>query len=158
MISMLARGVTQSEVAEHFGLHPSTVNQFAKRWQPDIEARRELVEESMADIWIADKRARVIAYADDVERIDELLGDIDLGEALEAWAAAKADGDQELEAQLLDRIAGSAVGDYALLIHKHRALKSVAEELGQLPNRQTIEHQGAIATYRVEGVDMEALR
>ncbi len=55
-----------------------------------------------------------------------------------------------------DRIGESM--DPELLAVKHKAIRHVSEELGQLPGRNNLVVNTAPVTYQIEGVDMETLR
>lgn len=116
----LARGdKTQARLAELFGVTEQTISQFKKKNQERINAMREEIdrglEHQFLGLWVVDQAKRIAHYESDIELIDSHLA-----ESL----------DDDRAAQLL-RI-------------KQNAMKSVAEELGALPTRATVDHSGNV--------------
>ncbi len=138
----LAKGeATLQELANKYGCAVSSVHEFKTRNIVTIEALRADMQNEMAGLWIAEKRNRVAEYQADVDLVNEALDEIPAS----AMAARSGRGETSQHD--------------GLFATKHRALKSVAEELGQLPNRVSISGEvGTTVTYSVEGVDMEDLR
>jgi hypothetical protein len=93
---------SQDALAEQYGVDQGSISRFALRFAAEIEAQRADMENKFAALWIAQKAARLAAYEDDVEAID--------------------DHHDQPETAL----------DPALLGAKHRALRNTAEELGAL--------------------------
>jgi hypothetical protein len=129
-------GHTRRQLAARYGVaHPSIV-EFAQRHADEVTALRarlaEIVDNTFAHLWIADKVSRVAEYQQDAEDADAILADAEAIHAGVQWAETK-------------RI-------------KAQALRAVAEELGQLPSRHTLQHEGGVSVrYVIEGVDMDAL-
>lgn len=89
----------------------------------------------------------------DIDRVREDL----LNEFAALWIVDKVNRLAEYEADVEQL--NTRPFDVQLLAAKHRALKQVAEELGHLPNRVTL--QGEVTTkvhYLVDGVDDETLK
>jgi len=107
-----------TRLAELYGVTDQAIRDFRKRHAKKIEAIREAfvagLDTRLVGLWIADQGNRIAAYQDDVDLIDHHL------------------------AESLDKESGG------LLRIKHSALKSVAEELGALPTRATVDHSGNV--------------
>lgn len=68
----LAIGVaTQQELGDQFGLSRSGVAQFARRHAAEIQDIRENMDDPFAGILLARKENRLLAYVDEVRRLDE---------------------------------------------------------------------------------------
>lgn len=132
LVRLLARGEhTQVELAERFEVTQAGISRFAKRNADAIQRVKDRVDDEFAALWIADKFARLSTYQQQVEDIADMLGDA---------------GRLSMPTAELMRTAQSA-------------LKSVAEELGQLPNRHSLQLSGEISVrYVVDGVNPELLR
>ncbi len=78
------------------------------------------------------------------------------------WVAKKSNRLREYEADLeaIEELLTSGENDTKdMLVAKHRALRAVAEELGQLPNRMSVSAEVQTrVTYTVPGVDVSDLR
>lgn len=129
LIQELARGEdTQESLAKKYDCTPSAMSQFKDRHLPEIEHVRRNLEDEFAALWVAKKINRLAEYEADIDAINEAL----LLAGAEDSAAARA--------------------------AKHRALRSVAEELGALPNRLNVTGEvTARVTYELVGVDMDKL-
>lgn len=122
----LAEGkLTHQEIAEELELDRSTISFFAKKHRAEIEEIRADIENEFAGLWVAKKAARIAEYTEVIEKIDVLL---------------------EMDPSANDRS--------ALLGRKQQALKSIAEELGQLTARHEV---SAKVNYKVNGVSAEDL-
>lgn len=147
---------TQAVLAKEYGVsHPSIVS-FKQRHKRRIEAVRADLENEFAGLWIADKSARVAHYEATIEQLDAQI-----------FRALEGLTDREsIVAQLMS---GTAVEDIdvagdisdtltRLMKEKARALRAVAEELGQLPSRVQVNlGAGTSATLKLEGVDLDKL-
>jgi hypothetical protein len=122
---------TQTELAAKYHVTQGAIAQFIDREQELIIAIRADMGNELAGLWVADKAKRIAEYERDVEQLNGALGDAD-----------GADG---------------APPAPDLLSVKHRALRAVAEELGQLPARMTVKVEGEIRTV-IEGIDIADLR
>lgn len=126
LIRELAIGtLTQDELADKYEVTQPAISLFNKRNAEAIAQVKANLDDEFAGMWIAQKQNRVKVYQDDVERIAEQQ-------------------ETGVPQPLL----------IGLLRLKQAALKSVAEELGQLPGRVHISVQGD-AKYSVEGVDVK---
>lgn len=131
LIVELAKGEkTQAQLAERFGVSQPSISDFAIKHRDDIERQRADMQDRFAGAWVADKLARVHEYQRTVETINEALDD------------PAVDG---------------AVPEPELMRVKHQAMRSVAEELNQLPARMQVQVSGAITT-TIEGVNLDNLR
>jgi len=121
----LAAGTyTQSELAIKYDVTTTAISQFGTRYKDEIDAIAKAMDDEFAGLWIADKKQRIAEYESDVENINEHIHDT----------------------------AGEPNPN--LILRKHNALRSAAEELGQLTAK--VESTGKLH-YVVEGVDMDAL-
>lgn len=126
IIRRLAAGDSQDQIARSFGVHQSSISRFAARWAPEIELART-----------------------------------DLVAALEAsglWiterAARIAVYQEQVREGMEDYQLNASNGAVARIVQT--ALRSVAEELGQL--RTTVEHDGGMQIeYTFNGVRPEDL-
>lgn len=129
-IRMLAAGSTNRSVARLFGAHPSSVNEFKIRHAVEIEKLRDQLRaaaEEQDHLWIASKVQRVGVLQD---RAEELM------------AAAETAGVESLPELTRTLVA---------------VLHEVAEQLGQLPARPTVNVSQTVVNYTITGVDLEAL-
>jgi hypothetical protein len=122
---------TQTELAAKYGVSQPAISQFIDREQDLIVAIRADMGNELAGLWVAAKAARVAEYERDIEHLNGALGD-----------AEGSDG---------------APPAPDLLSVKHRALRAVAEELGQLPARMTVKVEGEIRTV-IEGIDIADIK
>lgn len=74
-----------------------------------------------------------ILLADKKNRLAEYVSDVD--------EANERDGDGWVDARRI----------------KHNALRQIAEELGQIPNKTTMSHEGKVE-YVIEGIDLNSLK
>jgi hypothetical protein len=147
---------TQSELAADYGVTQSAISQFALRWRVQIQRYREDMADEFAGLWAAKKSARVAVYQGAVELLDDQIEALESGRMVDADAlrglisGEHPDGPILLTADVSDILA-------RLLKARDRALRSIAEELGQLPSRVQVTVAGEKATLRLEGVDVDKL-
>lgn len=147
---------TQSELAAEYGVTQSAISQFQQRWRVQIQRYREDMTDEFAGLWAAKKTARVAAYQDAVELLDDQIEALETGRMVDADSLRSLldgehpDGPIMLTADTSDVLA-------RLLKARDRALRSIAEELGQLPSRVQVTVAGEKATLRLEGVDVDKL-
>lgn len=117
---------TWREIAERFGISETGLYKWRERNAAAIAEIKANLDDAMSGLWIAKKVNRVAEYQSDVELIGELVGD------------------------------GAGVENVQVLLKvKHGALRSAAEELGQL---KPIEADGpARVDVRILGVNGDAL-
>lgn len=128
VIQQLADGkLSNTEIAEKWGITPQAISQFGKRYAAEIEAQRADLENEFAALWVADKHKRIAVLQQDIEQADFLQSIIPTGDS---GAVARV---------------------------KHAALKQVAEELGQIPNKTQVQHTGKVE-YNIVGVDTSDLQ
>lgn len=125
-------------VAARFDLKTSEVKSFEDRNYDAIqEIRLALLEEVVnetAGLWISHKAKRIAEYQEDVDLINIRLANLE--------------DEDELEPATLTAIRT-----------KHNALKSVAEELAQLPTRSTTPQVDEnVFHYSIVGTTTEGLR
>lgn len=163
LIRQLAEGRrTISDLSRQYGVTPSAVSQFAKRHAEEIEKLKADANAAMDDLWIANKAERIREYQKDADIADELTG---MAQQVARRAAGRAEAEQEagdpdvLAQAAEDRLAALALADVPKLqASKHRAVRAVAEELGQLPNKSQVEITGETTVhYQVVGVSAEEL-
>lgn len=132
LIRDLAAGEeTQTQLAGKYGVTQGAISQFASRHAVEIERVVGKLDDEFAGLWIANKAARIAEYQQMVADIDEIV------------AESTVDG----------RI---NIVDADVLRTKLATLRQVAEELGQLPARVTVKHEGAVKLI-VEGADLANL-
>lgn len=149
LVRDLAEGtLSQRRLATKYDVHLSTIADFKSRNRERIEAVKADLDNEFAGMWIAEKRKRIAAYMDDVELLDD---------SLEATTAAREVLSIEGEDGTGLTIAKLDRDMAAILKRKHSALRSVAEELGHLPNRMTLNVQGGESPvlHQVVGVDID---
>lgn len=147
LIRALAEGrVPTTEIARRFGATESGIRKFAGRHADEIETVKANLEDEFAGLIYARKAARLAEYEQDVETANS-----EIDQALTGRLAAEVvneDGVTEVVADVSDVVARLWRG-------KHRALRSIAEELGQLPSRVVVStDEGAKVRHIVEGVDL----
>jgi hypothetical protein len=130
----IADGKSISWLIEKYGVTKVAVLAFKRNNAELIGKLRAQVEDELVGLWIADKALRVAEYQQAAEDLDDALQSVMRN--------------------------GTVLGkdDVALLTEKRKTFRAVAEELGQLPNRNQIDVQGASVTYNFEGVDPNALK
>lgn len=128
LITELAKGeASHAELARLADCRTTSVTAFALRFAAEIERVQRDISAEMVGLWIAHKALRVAEYQQDVEDADELIVD-------------------------------SGRDDLPVLVRiKQSALRAVAEELGQIPNRVRMDLGGQVVTYQLEGVRTEDL-
>ena len=126
LISQLAKGsLSYAELAEKYDVVESTIKRFAVREAENIERVRKNAEDKLASLWIAEKLNRLAEYEADVEAINKRT----------------------------ER--GVDEDNISLIRAKHNALKSVAEELGQLPSKISVDVEAETkVNHIINGVDM----
>jgi transcriptional regulator with XRE-family HTH domain len=65
--------LSQSALAERYGVSPSAITLFKQRYALEIEDIQKNFENEFAGLWIAAKSQRIESYLQDVELIDEQL-------------------------------------------------------------------------------------
>lgn len=121
---------TQTQLAAEYGVTQGAISQFANKHKAEIDAVKADIENELAGLWIAEKKNRIAEYQADVELLTASVGD-ELTEGKEASEAF-------------------------LLRIKASLLKSVADELGDIPAKVNVNVTQKI-TYSVEGVDLANL-
>lgn len=144
LIRELAAGeVPRGKLAKRYGVAPSSVTEFAHRHAARIAEVQSKLDDEYAGLWIAAKANRLAEYQQQVDYVADLLADDDRMDAEEDRG----------------RRAGVNVSTAELMRTAQSALKAVAEELGQLPNRMSVQHDGSVSVrYEVVGVAPEDLR
>jgi hypothetical protein len=150
----LATGsMTRDQLATKYGASKSGIQSFYRKYQGVIEEIAADLDNRYAGLWIADKDRRVAAYQADVDLVEaeteRVLAARDERRALLGDGGAEVDEDGEVEKELT---VATDLGRLSRI--KHRALRSVAEELGQLPTRMMVkaEEGGAVHFY---GIDVD---
>jgi hypothetical protein len=153
LIRDLAEGkMTQRRLAAKYDCTQGGIAEFKARHKEEIEYLKDNLEDRMFGLWIADKTARVAEYQADVEMIGAQLESALAGRL--AVSTTDADGNTTWERMedLSDVIARYLRG-------KHRALRSVAEERGELPSRLALHFEDSPQVHHVVvGVDVEKVK
>jgi hypothetical protein len=123
---------SQTFLARKYGCDQAAVSRFKTENADEIAELRAKVDDAYAGLWIADKKARVAYYQDDVEIVTTLIDNVGTGVRSNKEAAE-------------------------LLRARAAALKAVAEELGDLPVRVKLEGGANPVRHVLEGVDTQDL-
>lgn len=125
---LAAEELSTNELAAKYSVDRNTIRSFAKRHARRIEEIKQNLDDEFAGQWIARKTARLDVYQNQVLRIERML-----------------DGAEDMKPADITR----------LLRTQQTALRSVAEELGQL--KQELEALGSVR-FTIDGVDLDKLR
>lgn len=123
---------TNTQIARDFGVTESAIRQFKQRHEFRIDQVRKALDNEYAGIALASKVARVATYSDQVLKILEVLED---------------------PAQ----VARAGMGYAELARVAQQGMRSIADELGQIPTRSQVEVSGTL-NCTVNGVELDALR
>jgi uncharacterized protein YjcR len=131
---------SQDELAEKYGVSQSAISQFKSRHAVEIAAVAADADDAYAGILIADKQARIAAYQEIHDKAMEPTPKVD-----------------NKGGQVIDPVTGAAVYEFDGRAAM-QALKSVAEEMGQLPTRLQVSGElSTTTTYKIDGVSHEDL-
>lgn len=148
-------GKTHAVLAREYGVGRTGITMFATRYRTQIERAAANLDDEFAALWSASKRARVAEYEQGIETLN---GQIELAVrgVLRELNAGGYDPEDEDPA---DDVSAVDVSDVLGRLYRarDRALRSIAEELGQLPSRVQITVGGKSATLRLEGVDTDKI-
>lgn len=157
LIADLASGKPYAELAEQYGVHTSSIGEFAKKHRAAIIAQQADLENEFAGLWIAKKRARLAAMQDDVEQLDrEILA---LRREIAALRQAECTAGHDVDAELGTPSALAPLRTALAAARKAKldALRLAGMELGA--HRQVVDVNVTTVRYEIVGVaDMEALR
>lgn len=151
LLGKLARSEgSHGDLARALGVVRSAVTQFAGRHEAEIEAMREALAQDLTGLWIADKLSRLAEMQTDVEDINDIIGQ-KIEQASERPVNPLEPGDERAEKP-------SATEDLPVWLRTKLAiLRGAAEELGQIPNKVTMQVGGSVVTYKIDGVDLEQI-
>lgn len=121
---------TQVELAAKYGCAQSSISEFATRHAVEIDDKKRALADELHGLWIANKADRLAEYQQTVEDIETFIESTDMS----------------------DKEAREAVGI------KLRALRAVADELGQVPQRPAGGGTTTTVTVSVDGVKVDDLR
>jgi hypothetical protein len=145
LIMELAKGeLSQRELARIMHCHSSSVTDFRRRHQPEIEEAVQKIEDEFVGLWVASKAARLAEYQQDVEDANEIIS-----EEMGSRSTPREQNPLDPGANDEDDPPLSSAPIWVRL--KGAALRAVAEELGQIPNRVRMDLGGTVVTYRIEG-------
>jgi hypothetical protein len=150
LIRDLAEGkASPAKLAEKYNCSREAVRDFKDRHKADIEHAKANLEDKMLGLWVADKVNRIAEYQADIELTNGEL------EAAQAGRLVVPNSDEPDGAERVEDLS-DVIG--RLLRGKHRALRSVAEERGELPSRIALHMEDAAKVHHViEGVDLDKL-
>lgn len=141
---LAAAEISRTQIAEQFDVSPSAVSQFAKKHADEIAAVRADMDDEFAGIAIASKVNRLALYDQLVEKALEPVPKVTPAGKL-IPVGEDEDGQTEYVMEVDLRAA-------ALLA------KQAAEELGQIPNKVSVQGEMSVQTrYRIEGLDPGAM-
>lgn len=141
-------GMSQTQLAEKYGVSQPAISQFKTRNAEEIEAVRTAADQEFAGLLIAQKANRLAAYQDLYDIALKPMPKISpSGKIVKEWVTDE-DGNQvEVIVHEVDVRAAAQM------------LKQAAEELGQLPNKVTLSGEVGVKTnYTIAGIDPEALK
>jgi hypothetical protein len=139
-VTKYLRGRAKLELIRDLAADESSIPELAAKYGRSVSGVKQLKARHLTEILAIRQRAA-----------NELVG---------LWIADKVNRVAEYEADVEavnDALRADGL-DPNLLRAKHRALRSVAEELGALPTRPAVVVDSVHVTYTVEGIDPEALR
>lgn len=138
LMVQLARGnKTQTQLAGEYGVHQTSVSEFKFRHADEIQAIIDNGLDEMTGIALAKKEARLATYQELINRL--IVG---------TPKVAGKDGVQVRDPETGDPIYEIDAGQI------NKALRSMAEELGQLPARVVITGDLEVKTnYQINGVE-----
>ena len=121
--------LAKARLAEIYDVSIATITKFEKKYSFRIEDIKEEIAKNLEDdfigLWVANKVHRVASYQADIEFLEGYLSD---------------------DAEVDDAV--------KVIKTKHGALRSVAEELGQLPTRVQVDLSGQTkVNYCIEGIN-----
>lgn len=145
LIRALASGEKpRAELARERGVTAQAISEFQKRHAAEIQAVRDNVEDEFAGMWIAQKHERVAAYQHNAELIARELEALTDGRVTVHGGDGDGSSDEAEDGDAVDDVSG-AIG--RLTRAYDRALRSVAEERGQLPTRMVVKSEGGGAVH-----------
>lgn len=156
LVRDLAEGtLSQRKLATKYDVAVTTITAFARREAKRIEAVKADLDNVMAGLWAADKQRRIAEYQQDIDLLNDSI------EAQQAWIdeLAKRIADAleagETDATAVSRLPRAERELGAILKRKHAAQRSIAEELGQLPNRVNVQITGGETPvlHQIVGID-----
>lgn len=137
--------MTQTQIAEKYGVVPSSITEFKQRHADQIAAIQAHAEDEFAGMLITQKAARLAALEEILEK----------SLAPTPKISVKGDVVQRINPETGQREEIMEIDARAAM----QALKQAAEEMGQLPTRiQMTGDMQTTTTYRIEGVDPKDLR
>jgi hypothetical protein len=131
LVAAMAAGEPLGALAREHNVSRQALYLFKQRHADEIEALTQRVAAELTAMWVAVKAERVAAMMEDLEE-----------------AEARLSAPLHAEGEALGLEAFLALGAF-----KRAHLRAVAEELGQIPNKVTMQVGGSIVTYRLEGGD-----
>lgn len=151
LLGKLARSEgTHADLAQALGVVPSAVGMFSRRHAAEVEAMREALAQQLTGLWIADKLSRLAEMQTDVEDINDIIG-AKIEQASERPVNPLEPGEERADKP-------SATEDLPVWLRTKLAiLRGAAEELGQIPNKVTMQVGGSIVTYKIDGVDLDKI-
>lgn len=128
---LASNALTNGMLAARYGVSPSAISDFRKRHQTEIAEIRRREDDHFWGLWAAEKRARVITYQAQVERFTD-----ELDKLLDGKPRTLMDPITSEAVEVNERDP-TALARMAKIVQT--ALRSIAEELGELPSRTIIE-------------------
>jgi hypothetical protein len=138
--------------AKHGVSGAGAIAEFKKKYRAEIDRQRADMANRFANLWIADKAARLAGYQDEAE-----VAEREIQKAVDDRLIIKADkpDPDDMEDGALEGDVSGPVSRYFRA--RDRALRSAAEELGQLPTRTTVALESTTIRHIIEGVDLDKL-
>lgn len=137
LLRALATGEqTQTALAVEYGVAQPSISLFATRHADEINAIRVKLEDEWAGLWVAQKRARLAVYQENIERIHAAL-------------------DKFWESYNGTPTSDTLEDDGKLTTVQAKLLRQVAEEVGDL--RTDVNLSGKLLHHIVEGVNVDDL-
>ena len=157
---MAMGALSPAELRVKYNATASALKAFRTRHADTIAAIAADINNRFAGLWIADKEQRVAAYQADVDLVDaeveRVLAERDAAMKRAEIGAKMHVHEMDEDGELLDAQLSTATDLGRLSRIKHRALRSVAEELGQLPTRMIVKSEGGGAVHVYgSGVDTD---
>lgn len=144
IIRWLAEGKRQTWIAHQLDCSQNGISDFAKRHRARIDQVRANLENEFAGIEYTDKAMRLEAYRQTVSDCDR-----EIDKMRRAGRIVNLDE----EGSEVDSIEDKSDALARLERTRHRALRSIAEELGQLPSRMALVMESSTLRHEIVGID-----
>lgn len=145
LMRWLAEGRDHKELARVLGVTVNGIRKFRERHLEQIQQIADNMADEFAGILYVQKSQRLIAYQQTIDDCDRTLDEL-----RRAGRVAKLDEEGA-------EIGSEDISDALARLERtrHRAIRSMAEELGQLPSRMALVVESGKLRHEIVGIDPE---